>query len=247
MLASYAKNYRRLWEEHWWWRARRRFVLRRLDALSARRPLAKILDIGCGDGLFFDELSRYGEPWGVEAYAERLDPKGKWTPRIRREAFGPGYRDERGYDLVLMLDSLEHIEDDAAAVRRAAELLKPGGFLFLTVPALPSLWSVHDEASLHFRRYTRTALRAVLENAGLRVEELGSLFGWAALPMYARKLLGGGRGRADAAAEYDIAIPPGPLNAALYGASVAEQSLFGSRGAPFGSSLFAAARRPEAS
>lgn len=243
MLAAYAKNYRRLWEEHWWWRARRRFVLRRLGELAARRPLKRILDVGCGDGLFFDELSRFGEPWGVEPDAGLVDPKGKRAERIRVVPFEDFPRDERGYDMILMLDSLEHMKDDAAALRQAFGLLAPGGFLFLTVPALPSLWSVHDEANRHYRRYTRASLGAALQGAGLRTEELGYYFGWPALPLYARKLLGGGR--ADAAGDYAVLPPPRALNGALYALTVFEQALTGARGTPVGSSLFAAARRPE--
>ena len=145
-----------------------------------------------------------------------------------------------------MLDSLEHIEDDAAAARRAAALLTPGGFFFLTVPALPSLWSVHDEANRHFRRYTRPSLRAVLEGAGLEVETVGSFFGWPVLPMYARKLIGGGRAPTEAAGDYAVLPPPRALNAVLYAATALEQSLAGPYGTPIGSSLFAVARRPAA-
>lgn len=243
MLAAYAENYRALWENHWWWQVRRRFVLRMLDALSARRPLKRILDVGCGDGLFFEELSRYGEPRGVEADAGLVDPQGPWASRVTVAPFGPGYRDGGRYDAVLMLDSLEHIEDDRGAARRAFELLEPGGFLVLTVPALPSLWSVHDVANRHFRRYDKASLRAVLERAGFEVESLSFYFGWPVLPMYARKLLGGARGPADAG-DYSVLPPARPLNALLYSLSALEQALTGLRGTPVGSSLFAVARRP---
>lgn len=242
MLAAYAKNYRRLWDEHWWWQARRRFVLRRLEALAARRPLKRILDVGCGDGLFFGELSRFGEVWGVEPDAGLVNPQGEWAARIRVAPFEGAGDGERDFDLILMLDALEHMQDDGAALRRAFALLAPGGFLFLTVPALPSLWSVHDEANRHYRRYTRRSLGAALSGAGLHAEELGYYFAWPVIPMYARKLIGGGP---RAAGDYAVLPPPRAVNGALYAASVAEQALTGSRGTPIGSSLFAAARRPE--
>jgi SAM-dependent methyltransferase len=241
MLPAYSENYRRLWAEHWWWQARRRFVDGWLETMAARRPLTRILDIGCGNGLYFDHLSRYGEPWGVENDASLVDPAGKWTSHIRLEAFDGAYRDERRYDLILMLDSLEHIEDDRAAAARAAALLAPGGFLFLTVPALPSLWSVHDEANKHFRRYTRVTLGATLASAGLVVERMNYYFGWPLPLLYARKLVGGA-----GAADYAVAPPPRPVNAVLYAFSAAEQSLTGGAGTPCGSSLFALARKPEA-
>lgn len=246
MLAAYAKNYRRLWEDHWWWQSRRRFVLAWLERLSARRPPERILDVGCGDGLFFDALSKYGEPWGVECDEGLVDPAGKWAPRVKIAPFGAGYEDGRDYGLITMLDSLEHIEDDAAAARKAASLLARGGFIFLTVPALPSLWSVHDEANRHFRRYTRAALRSVLEGAGLEVETLGYYFGWPVLPMFGRKLLGGAKPKGEAAGDYAVLPPPRPLNSMLYAATALEQVLTGRGGTPIGSSLFAVARRPEA-
>lgn len=242
MQTAYAGNYRRLWEGHWWWQARRRFVLSWLNRLAARRPLRRTLDVGCGDGLFFDELSRFGEVWGVEPDPSLVDPSGRWAGRIRLEPFGKGYRDERRYDLVLMLDALEHIEDDAAAAAAARELLLPGGFLFLTVPAMPRLWSVHDEANRHFRRYTRRGLTAVLEGAGLRVETARYYFGWPAPLMLARKLLPAGRA---AAADYEVRPPSPPVNGALYAVSVAEQALTGCAGTPLGSSLFAVCRRTD--
>lgn len=240
MLAAYAGNYRDLWEHHWWWQARRRFVLRRLDALAARRPLARILDVGCGDGLFFEHLSRYGDPRGVEADAGLVDPKGPWASRVAVASFDAAYRDERRYDLVLMLDSLEHIEDDRGAAGRAYELLAPGGFLLLTVPALQSLWSVHDVANRHFRRYDKAALGAVLRSAGFEIEALAFYFAWPVLPMYARRLVGGEA----RAAEYSVLPPARPINGLLYAASVLEQALTGPHGTPVGSSLFAVARRP---
>ncbi len=243
MLAAYAENYRDLWNNHWWWQVRRRFVLRLLDALAARRPLKSILDVGCGDGLFFEQLSRYGEPRGVEADAGLVDPVGPWASRVTIAPFGSSYRDDRRYDLVLMLDSLEHIEDDRGAARRAHDLLEPGGFLLLTVPALQSLWSVHDAANRHFRRYDKASLRAVLEAAGFEIETLSFYFGWPVLPMYARKLIGGTRGDGRAG-DYAVLPPPRPLNGLLYAASALEQALTGLKGTPIGSSLFAVARRP---
>lgn len=235
MLWAYSENYRRLWQEHWWWLARRRFVDGWLDVISKRRRLETILDVGCGDGLYFDRLEELGEPWGVESDPALVDPRGKWASRIRVAPFDAGYADERRYDLILMLDSLEHIEDDRGAVSRAYSLLRPGGYLFVTVPALPALWSVHDEANRHFRRYTRRSLRAALEAPGMDIERLGYYFGWPVLPLVLRKLIGSGQ----AAADYAVLPPSAPVNSALYAASAAEQALTGLGGTPIGSSLFA--------
>ena len=90
---------------------------------------------------------------------------------------------------MLMLDVLEHIKEDAAAVRHVAEVLVPGGVFLLTVPALMGLWSRHDTANRHYRRYTRGSLRAVLEGAGFRIVSLKYFFMWTVGPMLLRRML----------------------------------------------------------
>src|SRR5207244_4418501 len=76
------------------------------------------------------------------------------------------------FDVVLALDVLEHLDDDATALAEAARLLKPGATLVVTVPALPSLWGAQDVVSHHRRRYTKRTLRALFARAGLPAPEL---------------------------------------------------------------------------
>ena len=76
------------------------------------------------------------------------------------------------FDLALALDVLEHIDDDRCALIELGRVVRPGGGLVVTVPAHPRLWARHDELNRHFRRYTRTSLREVAEEAGWRVERL---------------------------------------------------------------------------
>jgi SAM-dependent methyltransferase len=72
----------------------------------------------------------------------------------------------RQYDIVMLLDVIEHIENDVEALRAAASAIAPGGRLLITVPANPHLWSAHDERNGHFRRYTSESLSAALAEAG---------------------------------------------------------------------------------
>jgi SAM-dependent methyltransferase len=77
-------------------------------------------------------------------------------------------------DLVTALDVLEHIEEDYLATEQIARVLRPGGRALIAVPCDMSLWSAHDEAVGHVRRYCRDSLTGVVEKAGLRVERLWS-------------------------------------------------------------------------
>jgi len=242
MLSAYAAQYRRLWTEHWWWQARRRYVLSLIARLAAQAEIRAILDIGCGDGLFFDDLRRFGDVWGIEPDARLVAPQNPWRSRIEVCAFGPEYTTERRFDLVVMLDVLEHIENDAGALRAVWRLLKTGGHAIFTVPALPLLWSVHDEANAHYRRYRREGLRRLLHETGFQVLEIRYYFGWTLLPMLLRRLVfpAGRRG----ACEYRARIPPRVINCLMRWMTLMEQAVTFPLGLPLGTSLYAVVRRP---
>ncbi len=252
MQESYSKAYADLWRGHWWWQARHRIVLRLLDRwqkdfcndISPSQAIAArpaILDIGCAGGVAFDDWSRYGDVYGIEPDENLISKTSNWYERIEHTPFDAAYRSPRAYDVVLMLDVLEHIEDDDAATRKLYGILKPGGCAILTVPALPSLWSVHDEVNLHFRRYTKTTLSAVVRRAGFEICELRYLFFWSLGLVYARKWLS--RGQPDA---YSVSVPPRPINALMRSCSLCEAWLTETLRIPVpcGSSLVAILRKP---
>ncbi len=241
MQPDYAQRYRFLWETHWWWRARVSFLLGWIERLHRRAPCARILDVGCGDGLFFERLERFGRVEGLEADAALIaDPR--WTSRIRAGALDRGFLGGGDFDLVLLLDVLEHIADDAGALEAAGTALRPGGYLLLTVPALPWLWSRHDEANAHFRRYGPRALRSVLAGAGFEVETLRFFYAWTVLPLLIRRWLApAGKGTSD----YGVAVPPAAINRALTALSRCEHAVGRYVRWPLGTSLLAIARRPE--
>jgi SAM-dependent methyltransferase len=158
---------------HPWYVGRRRVLKAMIGRLGLPEG-ARILEIGCGTGHSLPMLSQFGEVDAVEMDAqarlmasERLGkPVGAATlPELRGV-------ERHAYDLVALLDVLEHVEDDRAALRGIAECLASGGRILITVPAHPFLWSAHDEANHHFRRYTRKTLKAAIADAGLRIERL---------------------------------------------------------------------------
>lgn len=252
MHADYALRYRTLWERHWWWRSREAHLLGWLARLHARSPdrgALRILDVGCGDGLFFDRLERFGRVEGLEPDASLVtDPR--WRDHIRvgglGDAQGPGALPEGAYDLVLMLDVLEHIAEDGDALRAVRAALKPGGRLLLTVPALRALWSRHDEVNAHFRRYDRRGLAALLGASGFEVETVRYFFAWTVAPLLVRRWLSPPVGRVTGpsrlGADAGVSIPPAPVNRLLTLASRCEHALGRFVRWPLGSSLLALAR-----
>ena len=125
------------------------------------------------------------------------------------------------------LDVLEHLEQDRESLSALVRALKPGGIVLATVPAFPFLWSAHDEANLHFRRYERPQLRQLVTSAGFNVRELHYFFGWPLPLMYARRFF------AHSADDgYQVQIPPRPVNELFRALSKAERWATSSSAAP---------------
>ena len=243
MRSEYAQNYRELYQRHWWWRAREEYLVSVLrHRLPERRP-CRILDVGCGAGLFFGRLSQFGSVYGIEADSTMRTGLPDIDDRIHWGTM-ESFRPESSFDAVLMLDVLEHLADPLTPLRMALDLVEPRGVLVATVPAYPLLWTSHDVLNEHVRRYTKRTFGELLQEAGWRVDALTYFFHWtfpAKLAVRAAEFLRPGRPEAPELPR----IPPRPLNRALYLMSRFEQVYLGAWRLPFGSSLLAvASRRP---
>ena len=137
------------------------------------------------------------------------------------------------YDLVAMLDVLEHIPGDLEALTALRPKLAAGGRILVTVPASPWLWSAHDVAHHHHRRYTAASLAEVFGKAGYRVRHL-THFNTALFPLIVAARAVGKLLKREGG---DDAIPPGPVNAVLERLFAAERHWVGRRTLPFGVSL----------
>ena len=239
MDTRYAAAYRALYERHWWWRAREALLTREISRLAGSRPLGRILDVGCGDGLFFPVLRRFGEPFGVEPAADVLSPDGPWRDRIHA---GPltSYHPPANFELVLALDVIEHLRDPGAFLKQIRGVLAPGGWLVATVPAFRTLWTAHDELNEHVTRFTREELAALISAHGLVV--VHTRYFMVALAI--AKWLVRGIERIRRPRPRIPRVPVAALNTGLQLVCRAEQALIG-RSAPwFGSSLLLIARLP---
>ena len=127
MRSDFGEAYRELYDRHWWWRARERVILDIIGRKVALRGPQRILDVGCGDGLFFDQLLKFGDVQGIEPAAQLVNPSGKHRARIYIGAFDASYKPRERFSLILMLDVIEHMADPVAALRLAWSLLAPGG------------------------------------------------------------------------------------------------------------------------
>jgi len=164
-------------EEHYWWHIGRRLVLR--SVLSAHlKPMGNldVLDIGCGTGINYRWLKSWGEVTGLDSSREAIKyckNKRAYDELVLSDA---SKLPEDKFDIITAFDVLEHIQDDTAVLTEWFEGLKGGGYLFLTVPAYQWMFSAHDKALHHFRRYSATGLRRKLRATGFEVKFLSPFF-----------------------------------------------------------------------
>ncbi len=210
---------------HWWYRARRD-VLHDYIARYANLPKdARILEIGCGTGHNLPMLAEFGPVDAIEIddasraiASKRLGRPVGSAPLPELPGVTRG-----GYDMVAVLDVVEHIEDDVAALRAMGGLLKPGGKILIAVPAHQWMWSAHDVVNHHHRRYSKGSLAKAIENAGLRPRKMrwfnSLLFPLAAAARIAGRLTGKD--------DSDDSPPAKPLNAAFEAIFRLERHLLG--------------------
>lgn len=231
---------------HWWFVGRRAILDALIRDLFSPIPelRRRILEVGCGSGGNLGLLARFGRVEAVEHDARARDLARARTGIDVRQATLPGNLpvEDGAFTLVTLLDVLEHVEEDRAALEAVGRKLGPDGRLLVTVPAMPWLWSAHDVAHHHKRRYTRASLTAVLASAGLDVERSGYFNGLLFPLAVARRLLNRLSG---SAATSDDAIPPRPVNAILRAVFASERHLIVRTGLPIGLSVFAVARRSD--
>ena len=156
--------------DHWWFVGRRRIVAALIERFRPKPGPLAILEVGAGTGSNIALLQRFGEVDAVEPDDEaRAFATARSGVAIKGGYLPDGVRLEKGrYDLIVLLDVLEHIPEDRTALASLADKLAPGGRLLLTVPGIPALWSGHDVAHHHQRRYTDRTLRDVVREAGFR-------------------------------------------------------------------------------
>ena len=228
-------------DQHWWFKGKREIIKYLLQA--ELKPGRRALDFGCGCGAILKSLSREVEVEGVDISRTAIDfcrQRGlknvmvikldQWRPK-------PDY-----YDLIIISDVLEHVENDLALLRKLYSALRQGGILLATVPAFNFLWSNHDLILHHKRRYTRPALIKAARQAGFDWSFISYYNFWLFLPVLAvrtfRKLFRPVSTKSDT-----IPIPGRLMNKIFYLIFKSEQYFLKKLVFPFGVSLIAITRK----
>lgn len=164
MMAEIQKN-------HWWYVARRKIISKTISTLGFTKPI-DILEVGCGVGANLEALVPFGTLYATDYHQTAVDYT-KALNLAKEVQIGhlpdsPAFKDQK-FDLIVMLDVLEHIDDDLKTLTVLKNQLHKGGQLLITVPAFRFLWSSHDVFVHHKRRYHLPDLQKICHEAGYRV------------------------------------------------------------------------------
>ena len=151
-------------KEFFWFKAKRQLISFLLNKLKSEKK-SKILNVGVGTGEDLLVIKQFGETYGIDIDPDalKLIPKELIFEKKVCDVCHISYPDSF-FDLVVAFDVLEHIEDDIAAINEISRVLKPNGFFVFTVPAFNFLYSSHDKALNHFRRYNKSIIKSRLSN-----------------------------------------------------------------------------------
>jgi SAM-dependent methyltransferase len=250
----------RMQDRHFWYRGRHRFLMNAVDRFLPRAGLdparASAIDVGGGCGGWVRDLRRDRPGWFPRLMLGDSAPS---ALRIAAQVVGPdvelcqidlrclGWQNE--WDVLFLLDTLEHIREDAAALEELRCATRPGGLLFVTTPALERFRTWNDELAHHHRRYAVQDYRRLAAATGWELLDARYfMFFLAPLALASRfsrpPLERMTPQERQAAMEKTHAIPSAPLNALLQGIFSLETPLGHWLRFPFGMSILAVLRKP---
>lgn len=160
---------------HWWFISRNGFVMHLIKSMDKSFPA--ILDAGSGTGVNLSSLSKLGDAFGLDISNQAI----QFCRKRNLKKLVRGLLEQIGFktgtfDLIICLDVLEHTVDPLRTLGELKRTLRDDGKMIITVPAFRFLWSQHDEALSHLRRYTKEQLQLELQEAGMRIEKTGYFF-----------------------------------------------------------------------
>jgi SAM-dependent methyltransferase len=243
-------EYKKMYETedlYWWFIGRRKLVKWLLRAHNPNGKASLLFDLGCGTGLnvatFSEEFKTFGSDLSPEAL--RFCRERHLTGLFSCSADAIALRCE-SVDVVTALDVLEHIREDLPALREINRVLTPGGKLIAIVPAYGFLWSEHDEALHHYRRYVARELRAKLTASNFEIERSTYFITGLFFPILFFRLWQGLR-RTSIEAAVSYRMPPPWVNRMLVWSLDVERLLLDHFNLPFGVSLIVVGRKPKRS
>lgn len=229
-------------DSYWWFVGRRVIVDRVLSRFV--KPVGVAVDIGCGSGGNLQVLSKHAgltmgldrSPAALEAAAARGMPVARADAQVLPLP-------DCSVDLLTALDVLEHLDDDMRALAEFQRVLRPNGFLLVTVPAYRFLWSEHDEALMHRRRYVASELHIKLVRSGFRVLKRSYAVFFAFFPIVSYRLFRGLVPKSPLEPKVSYIMLPGSLNRLLAALLGFEGWVMRGMNLPFGTSIVAVAQK----
>lgn len=232
-------------EETYWWFIGRRELVAQMVARYCQQARPAILDAGCGTGGTMAQVAHLGRVIGCDrsVYALAFCRDRGFSELVAGDVCALPFA-SASLDVCLSCDVLEHTPDDRQAVQELVRVLRPGGTVVLTVPAHRFLWSEHDEALEHRRRYSARELRQLLQESGMQLEKLSPVVVGVFVPILLFRLLQRLRPKAPEEPRTDLRVLPGLINGLLIQGLRLENWLLRRLNLPVGTSLVAVARKP---
>ena len=241
-------------DRHWWFAGRTWSLLNMLDRVIEPDGKRRVLDIGCGAGNMFHHLIRYGPVVGVDNNPKPLAVARERGYDIREGPAEDLPLDDESFELVSLLDTMEHCDDDIAVLRECYRVCTPGGYLVITVPAFRWLWSHNDELNAHKQRYTAGELAEKLKRVGFRIKRM-TYNDFFVFPMAASLILlrRGSKQEPELGSphfddeSYQVEMEPAPplLNTLLRGVTWTESQVLRWLNLPLGTSIIGIAQKPK--
>lgn len=242
-VAEYERMYQ-LEDSYWWFVGRHLLVNQLLDQYYRRRNDLTVLDVGCGTGAMSAQLQKRGRLVSADfsSLALQFSRRRGLTGLVQVDAMNLGLA-AGSFDVITAMDMLEHLPDDHAAVCEFYRVLKPGGMVIAMVPAYKHLWSEHDTALMHFRRYTRSELGSLFLASGFNLKRVShtmtTLYPFVAL----QRRLRAASPPHDPPRAFMPVFPPA-INAMLTALMRCENLVSSRYNLPFGSTVLCVAEKP---
>lgn len=183
-IYEYKRNYE-MERDYWCFLGIRSMADTLIDLCLKKRNLGKVLDVGCGTGALLDKLKdRSEELWGLDVSEEALSFCRMRSHKnlIRADATNTGFPSEY-FDVITAIGIIEHIDDDGLFIAEMKRILKPGGIIVILTSSFPFLWSLHDVANEHKRRYYLRDIRSLMHLNGFETIRLTHLNFFLFLPI----------------------------------------------------------------
>ena len=173
MFKSEQDIFNRLSSSYWWLAGNHLIVRKMIKKYSTGSSAAnKILDVGCGTGVFLSHLNRLGDAFGIDySYDALIYCKNSNIEKISQaDATSLPFKDNT-FNSAMLLDIVEHVDRDAEVLREAFRTVKTGGLAYLMAPAFKCLWGAHDVKFHHKRRYSKAMVLKLISDSGFRVRK----------------------------------------------------------------------------